>query len=104
MITWEAVQKEFTYIEKGKDDNEDRVVVTLLPELDFMLGLADLTGELMRRTINCITSGEADESLKACRFIQHMFTGFLGENFDCLNTKCHINIINIISGVPFLFC
>lgn len=80
IITFPEVQKEFSYTIKN-EDGEERTIVTMLPEIDYMLGLTDLTGELMRKAINSISSGDSDECFQACQVVRDMYTGFLG---NCL--------------------
>lgn len=80
LLPWQQAQNEFQYTLKQDDNEEVRNVVTVLPKVDYMLGLADLTGELMRRTINSIASGDNDESFYVCQVIRDLYRGFLGEN------------------------
>ncbi|XP_050351456.1 translin-associated protein X [Nymphalis io] len=77
IITWSEVQKEFQYMVK-EGDEEERVVVTLLTQTDYMLGIADLTGELMRKAINSISSGESQACFHACQVVRDLYTGYLG--------------------------
>ena len=103
IIPYKDVQKELTYIVKtpnenaeGESDDTERVVVTLLPPNEYMLGIADLTGELMRRAINCISSGESEESLFACQTVRALYTGYLGIVF-CITSKIYHNEIEEIN-------
>ncbi|KAH0433929.1 hypothetical protein IEQ34_026921 [Dendrobium chrysotoxum] len=41
--------------------------------LDYLLGLADLTGELMRLAIGRISDGEVEYAEKICRFVQDIY-------------------------------
>ncbi|KAL0923225.1 hypothetical protein M5K25_007270 [Dendrobium thyrsiflorum] len=41
--------------------------------LDYLLGLADLTGELMRLAIGRISEGEVEYAEKICRFVQDIY-------------------------------
>ncbi|KAI8057936.1 Translin [Syncephalis plumigaleata] len=47
----------------------------LLTETTFLLGLADLTGELMRMAINAIAAGQRDTALNACNFLRPIVFG-----------------------------
>uniref|UniRef100_A0A2A4K609 Translin-associated protein X n=1 Tax=Heliothis virescens TaxID=7102 RepID=A0A2A4K609_HELVI len=76
IITYPEVQKEFEYY--ITDDDYQRPLVTMLPEIDYMLGLADLTGELMRKAINSISSGDSEECFHACQVVRDLYTGYLG--------------------------
>lgn len=81
IITYSEVQKEFQFVVKDGDEAEERTVTTLLPQTDYMLGLADLTGELMRKAINSISSGDSKECFLACQVVRDLFTGYLGNIF-----------------------
>ncbi|KAJ2944179.1 hypothetical protein O0L34_g18156 [Tuta absoluta] len=78
VITYTEVQKQLTYVVKNPEEEEERTVVTLLPRVDYMLGLADLTGELMRRAINSISSGDSEDCFHSCQIVRDLFTGYLG--------------------------
>ncbi|CAK1586477.1 unnamed protein product [Parnassius mnemosyne] len=79
IITWREVQNDLTYeVEDIAKDESERTVVTMLTQNDYMLGLADLTGELMRRAINSISSGESEECFNCCQNVRELYTGFLG--------------------------
>lgn len=58
-----------------KDDDE--VVCTFVPPPEYLLGLGDLTGEVMRKCILCVGTGDTEGSFKACKFLQEMHTGFV---------------------------
>ncbi|CAG8621323.1 10842_t:CDS:2, partial [Dentiscutata heterogama] len=60
LITKEQVEKDFT------DETED-----------YVLGLADLTGELMRYAINSVGKGDHDRVIKVCQFLRDIKTGAL---------------------------
>ncbi|XP_042487536.1 translin-associated protein X, partial [Macadamia integrifolia] len=65
--------------------NLDEINTTLLPLsdpsveplqiniLDYLLGLADLTGELMRLAIGRISDGELEYAEKICRFVRDVY-------------------------------
>lgn len=81
LITWDEVQKEMQYTVKDSADDGDteRAVVTMLTPTDYMLGVADLTGELMRRAVNSISSGDSQECFQSCQYVRDLYTGFLGK-------------------------
>lgn len=74
LITWLEVQKELEFVA------EDKIVSTMLPQSDYMLGLADLTGELMRKAINSISSGDSNECFESCQAVRDLYTGYLGKS------------------------
>lgn len=66
-------------VELAEDINELQLVVNVtnicfVQPIEFMLGLADLSGEVMRRCINSLGSGDIDACFKACNFIQNLYS------------------------------
>eukprot|EP00095_Tigriopus_kingsejongensis_P003252 maker-scaffold69_size418775-snap-gene-2.25 protein:Tk03252 transcript:maker-scaffold69_size418775-snap-gene-2.25-mRNA-1 annotation:"translin-associated protein x" len=53
----------------------------LVPRTDFVLGLADLTGEVMRQAINFIGLGNTDACFDLLEFLHGMHDGFLNVAF-----------------------
>lgn len=70
---WNTMNCMFKY----KTENGDEVSL-LFPQTDYILGLADFTGELMRRCLNTLGVGNIGECFKLCNFVRHINTGFLG--------------------------
>jgi predicted translin family RNA/ssDNA-binding protein len=73
---WVEVQKDLTYPAEGE---EEEFRLPLVPT-EYMLGLGDLTGELMRRCINCVGTGHLDTCREVCVFMRHIYKGFAGVN------------------------
>lgn len=48
-----------------------------LPPLEFVLGVGDLTGEVMRKCINSLGSGDVDSCFEHRRFLQELYKGFI---------------------------
>ncbi|XP_026763257.2 translin-associated protein X [Galleria mellonella] len=80
IIPYKEVQTELSYnVKEEIDGNEiERSVITKMPQTDYMLGIADLTGELMRRAINTIASGDSAECIYVCQVVRELYTGYLG--------------------------
>lgn len=87
---WQAIQSVMQYVEESSQpkqiDGEEMEVVPLEKEspkkfqffvdpTEYILGLSDLTGELMRRCINSLGSGDTDTCLETCKTLQHFYTG-----------------------------
>lgn len=80
----------YQYIKQGSLDNwvdvnqhfqfpEDQGKFQLLfTQYDFILGIADFTGEMMRKCINTLGSGNVSDCFKLCNFVRAVNTGFLG--------------------------
>ena len=58
------------------ETSETRTINLKLPPLEFMLGLADFTGELMRMCINIIGSGDLDKPFHLVSFMRKVSEGF----------------------------
>lgn len=89
LVTLEEVQRDLVFdnpqfeqsdaeqklgIDETKGDNTISVLIT---PVDFMLGLADLTGELMRLSINSAGAGDLDVPFNVCDFLKTIQTGFM---------------------------
>lgn len=72
---WADIDTLFRY-----KDEECGEYSLLFPQYDFILGIADFTGELMRRCINTLGVGNVEECFKLCDFVRYVNTGFLGES------------------------
>lgn len=72
LSSWEDIQKNLTF-----DDAETQQTKCFVPPFEHILGLGDLTGEVMRLCINSLGSGNVDECFNACKFLQTINTGFL---------------------------
>lgn len=95
---WEFLQEILTYQipepikdatpnSKDEEDNQLEVVkieeekpVTktvqcLIQPMEFMLGLGDMTGEVMRRCVNALGSGKVEICFESCQSIQDIYRG-----------------------------
>lgn len=61
--------------EKEDDLEGLKEITCLVQPIEFMLGLADLSGEIMRKCINSLGSGDIETCHKACNFVQHLYSG-----------------------------
>jgi predicted translin family RNA/ssDNA-binding protein len=73
---WNAIEERFKF--KDEETNEE-FDFKLIPS-EFILGLADLTGEVMRNCINSLGSGDPDNCIKTCKFLQHIYSKYLTLN------------------------
>jgi len=76
LISYSAAQKSLQYEETDPDNKVTKLSV-LLTVGDFMLGLADLTGELMRQCINSVASGDTAVASRMCVFLRDVYNAFL---------------------------
>lgn len=56
------------------------VLEVLVPPAEYVLGIADLTGEMMRRAINSVGDGELDRPFEICSFLQEIESAYSGLN------------------------
>ncbi|SPP80745.1 translin-associated protein X [Drosophila guanche] len=94
---WQALQSVMQYVEnpsKAKDEGasveETDAAEEELPKkfqffidpTEYVLGLSDLTGELMRRCINSLGSGDTDTCMETCSTLQMFYTGYISLNLQ----------------------
>lgn len=75
------------------DAQEESDVNVLLTPIDYILGIADLTGELMRMSINYIGAGNHEKSQEICSFLREIHDQFLlfsGREFKDLKQKMRV--------------
>lgn len=75
ITTWSDINKDFSYPE----EDSNKVTTLLFPEVEFILGIGDFTGELMRKCINSLGAGNTEDCFKICNFVKDIYTGFLGK-------------------------
>lgn len=67
--------------ENAEDTEEEEKLILLFTIVDFILGLADFTGELMRKNVNSITCGQLDECYKTLQLCREIQVGFMSRCF-----------------------
>lgn len=75
--SWLNVNNYFQYEEEGQEPFS-----LLFSQYDFILGIADFTGELMRKCINTLGVGNVSDCFKLCNFVRTIHTGFLGLSYS----------------------
>ncbi|XP_023215573.1 translin-associated protein X-like [Centruroides sculpturatus] len=81
LLGLEEIQSDLTYDEEtetidGNHEIKRLKLVLVLPPLEYILGVADLTGELMRKCINSVGQGNLEEPFKLCAFLQNIHNAF----------------------------
>lgn len=84
--SWDIINTIFSYQrdnadESGENTNSDKVSL-LFQQYDYIFGIADFTGELMRKCINTLGSGNVNECFKLCNYVKMINTGFLGTGLE----------------------
>lgn len=59
------------------NDTLNNKQICLVPQTEYILGVADLTGELMRKCINNVGLGYIESCYQTCAFVKDIYTGFL---------------------------
>lgn len=72
----ECVKIEDDCEEDVQMEGENKPMLIFVPQTDYMLGLADLTGELMRNAINSVAAGDVDVCFSLLTFLQQIDDGF----------------------------
>lgn len=92
--TWSDLQSVMQYeddankVEPGQEEeaqvSDDQVAAKanhkfhfFVDPTEYILGVSDLTGELMRRCINSLGSGDTDTCMETCKALQQFYTGFV---------------------------
>ena len=70
LISYEQVKGTFEFSKEGGKDLD-------LNPFDYILGVADLTGELMRLCINSAANGDKETPFEVCRFLRDIHDAFL---------------------------
>ncbi len=91
IVDWTDLQNRMTYDESSdpiddkenenlvKEDRDDKVTgkvfKCMVQPMEFMLGLADLSGEVMRRCVTSLGTGDVETCFEACTFMQALYSG-----------------------------
>lgn len=62
-------------VENALVETNGKTYKCLVQPIEFMLGVGDLSGEVMRHCINSLNSGDLEECFQARRFMQFLYTG-----------------------------
>lgn len=85
----ECVKIEDDGEEDVKMEGEKEPMLIFVPQTDYVLGLADLTGELMRNAINSVAAGDVDVCFSLLTFLQQIDDGF--NRLDKTQTPNQVN-------------
>lgn len=77
--SWPYFAEQFTYehTDCAAKAGPNSIRTVTLPPVEYILGIADLTGELMRKCINSLGSGNIDDCFLTCNFVKNIYSGFL---------------------------
>lgn len=66
--------KQITVNDTQQSSDGRPIYKCLVQPMEFMLGLGDLGGEVMRQCVNSLGSGDFDTCFQACNFLRHLYT------------------------------
>lgn len=88
---WQDLEQSLTYsvpvkpkeVSDSQNPSETEIanvkeIKTMLTPHEYILGIADLTGELMRKCINNLGTGDIASCFQTCSFVRSIYVGFLG--------------------------
>ncbi|KAK6621447.1 hypothetical protein RUM44_001254 [Polyplax serrata] len=71
-----SVSETESMLPDGKDMDKKQIK-SILVQSDLILGLADATGEFMRKCINNLGTGNTEGSFETCSLVRNLYCGFL---------------------------
>lgn len=75
MENWMELEKTLTYT--ISEESNDKRLCALVTPYEYILGIADLTGELMRKCINNLATGDIASCYETRNFVRNVYKGFL---------------------------
>lgn len=79
LLTFEEMQSLLTFEEDGEEEAKKKIRVEVTPS-DYLMGLSDVGGELMRYAINQSSAGNWEVPLQVVRFMRPLYRGYLLQN------------------------
>ncbi|XP_061173497.1 translin-associated protein X-like [Saccostrea echinata] len=78
LVSLDQVQADLNFIVPSSDteNSQEKTISVHVPPSEYILGLADLTGELMRFAINSVGSGDLDTPNNVSAYLRNMLGGF----------------------------
>lgn len=74
---------------------QSRAIQVMVTPTDYILGIADLTGELMRKCINNLAIGDVSSCYKTCDFVRKIYIAFLGYTSVVHNNEVNKKIVTL---------
>lgn len=85
MQDWIELEKSLIYPDSDKStsalqncESPTKITKIVITPNEYIMGIADLTGELMRKCINNLATGDIASCYQTCNFVRNMHKGFLG--------------------------
>ncbi len=64
-------------VNQDKKLSEDAALAVHIPPMEYLMGIADLTGELMRMAIHSVGGGSLEQPFQMCHFLQVVHNAFV---------------------------
>lgn len=99
MHEWTKLQQALTYhtspIPTDLTDPvfDTKTIKVMVTPTDYILGIADLTGELMRKCINNLAIGDISSCYQTCNFVRKIYVAFLGYTSVAYNNEMNKKVI-----------
>lgn len=72
--SWKTiVEKHLMY----EDEEKKTAFQCPLPPMEYMLGLQDTTGELMRKSVNSLGAGDVDQCTEVCNLLRRLYENYI---------------------------
>ncbi|KYQ47941.1 Translin-associated protein X [Trachymyrmex zeteki] len=100
MHDWSTLERALTYhatsspTDSSEQSTSKTMQVMVIPT-DYILGIADLTGELMRKCINNLAIGDVSSCYQTCNFVRKIYIAFLGYTSVVHNNEVNKKIITL---------
>ncbi|XP_012522793.2 translin-associated protein X [Monomorium pharaonis] len=78
-----------------EEQDTSKMMQVMVTPTDYILGIADLTGELMRKCINNLAIGDVTSCYHTCDFVRKIYIAFLGYASVVHNNEVNKKIITL---------
>lgn len=90
------LERALTYHTTPADSTEQIITrKVMITPTDYILGIADLTGELMRKCINNLAIGDISSCYQTCNFVRDIYIAFLGYTSVAFSNEMNKKIITL---------
>ncbi|XP_065919270.1 translin-associated protein X-like [Dysidea avara] len=95
LLSYAAAQSYLTF---ERDVDQESVVLFLNP-FDYLLGIADLSGELMRVAVNSVGLGHCDLPPVVVQFMRTLYCGYVALNHGSMNREFHSKLEMLLNNL-----
>ncbi|KAL6256198.1 hypothetical protein P5V15_012314 [Pogonomyrmex californicus] len=78
-----------------QEQTTSKTIQVMITPTDYILGIADLTGELMRKCINNLAIGDVNSCYQTCNFVRKIYIAFLGYTSVVYNNEINKKIVTL---------